>query len=65
MANYMKSGSGSNAGVKAAMRRNPNKRKSLNPAPEGPHSHCMGYKGDGGMKGKTSVSHRGMRFNFK
>lgn len=58
-------GGGSNAGVKAALGRNPNKHSEVNDAPEGPNSHCMGYSGDSGMKGDTSVKHRGATFNFK
>ena len=51
--------------MKVKNARNPNKAKSLNGAPEGPFSHEMGYKGDGGMKGDTSVKHRGGSYHFK
>jgi len=51
--------------TKAPSGRNPNKKKELNSAPKGPQTHLMGQKGDGGMKGDTSVKHRGNSFNFK
>ena len=63
---YEDGGGGSEAGVHAAMGRNPNKHSKVNDAPEGPHSHCLGYKGDAGMKGNTSASGKnGESFNFK
>lgn len=56
---------GSDPGVVAAKKRNPNSHGELNPAPCGPYSHCMGYSGDGGMDGDTSVSGKnGATFEF-
>ncbi len=52
-------------GIHAAKTRNPNKHTEVNGAPDGPRSHCMGYDGDGGMHGETSVKHRGATYNFK
>ncbi len=51
--------------LKAAMSRNPNSYSMVNDSPCGPYSHCMGYDGDGGMQGDTSVSHRGASYHFK
>ncbi len=52
-------------GLKAALARQPNKHAELNEAPGGPYAHCLGYSGDGGMMGDTSVSHRGSTYHFK
>lgn len=63
---YEKGGGGSKAGVHAAMSRNPNTHSEVNDTPVGPSSHCMGYTGDSGMKGDTSVKGKqGQSFNFK
>ena len=60
------SGPSSKPGVHAAMARNPNTHSEVNDAPGGPHSHCMGYTGDSGMKGNTSVKGKqGQTFTFK
>lgn len=57
---------GSDPGVYAAKMRNPNKHAEVNGAPDGPYSHCMGYKDDGGMHGDTSASGKmGYSFEFK
>ena len=52
-------------GIKAAKARNPNKHSGLNDSPCGPYSHCMGYEGDGGFHGDTSIKHRGGSYHFK
>ena len=51
--------------LKNALGRNPNEETELNSAPAGPFAHEMGFTDDGGMKGKTTVSHRGRTFHFK
>ena len=53
-------------GLAAANNRRANgKMPGVNDSPDGPSAHMMGYKGDGGMDGKTSVSHRGRNYHFK
>lgn len=64
MEDYGKS-KGSDAGVKAACMRNPNKHSSLNDAPEGPGAHMLGYTGDSGVQGDDSVKHRSGTYHFK
>ena len=58
-------GGASSSGLKAATARNPNKHSDLNDSPCGPYAHMMGYEGDGGMAGDSSISHRGGTYYFK
>lgn len=58
-------GEGAEAGVVAAIKRNPNKYAEVNDTPCGPYAHNLGFTDDGGMDGNTAVKHRGGTFHFK
>lgn len=60
-----KTGDGMGGGLGPALERNPNEHPELNGTPDGPCSHSMGFEGDSGMHGSTTVKHRGASFNFK
>lgn len=53
------------SGVKAALKRNPNKQKKLNETPCGPYSHMMAEDGMVGMEGETTVKTSRGTFSFK